>query len=95
MSDRNTITMKKTTNTIKRKFGDITTITWIDACEVSRWKSFSDAIKIPDEVFCHTTGYFLNQTKDMITIAHTIGLSENNDVLGVMHIPLHWIQKIV
>ena len=46
----------------KRKFGDVVTIIWIDACEVTGWKSFSDAIKIPDEVFCHTTGYFLNQT---------------------------------
>jgi len=79
----------------KRKFGDVVTIIWIDACEVTGWKSFSDAIKIPDEVFCHTTGYFLNQTKDFITIAGTIGLSEKNDVTNVIHIPRKWIQEII
>lgn len=78
----------------KRKFGDRITITWQDACEMSGWRTVSDAIKIPDEIFCRTIGYFINQTKDFITIAHTIGLSDKNDVTGVMHIPRKWIQKI-
>lgn len=78
----------------KRTFGDKITIVWIDACEVTGWKSFSDAIKIPNEVFCHTVGYFLNQTKDFITVASTIGLSEKNDVTGIFHIPKAWIIKI-
>ena len=86
--------MKKTTNTTKRKFGDCVTIHWMDACEMTGWRSFSDAIKIPDEIFCCTTGYFLNQTKDYITIAHTIGLSEKNDITGVMRIPRRWIKGI-
>ena len=78
----------------KKKFGDRVTITWTDACTMDGWKSVSEAIKIPDEVFCKTLGYFLNQTKDFITIAHTIGLSSKNDVTGVLHIPKAWITKI-
>jgi len=85
---------QKKSGTIKRKFGDRITIAWIDACEITGWKSFSDAIKVPDEVFCYTTGYFLNQTKDYITIAHTIGLDEKNDITGVIHIPRRWIREI-
>jgi len=77
----------------KKKFGDRVTITWIDSLEIAGWKPLSEAIEIPDEVFCKTTGYFLNQTKDFITIAHTIGLSENNEVNGVFHIPKTWIIK--
>ncbi len=78
----------------KYEFGDRITIVWIDACEMSGWKSFSDAIKIPDEVFCTTTAYFLNQTKDFITVAHTMGLSKKNDIMGTLHIPRRWIKKI-
>lgn len=78
----------------KKKFGDRITVTWTDALTVDGWKSVSEAIKIPNEVFCKTTGYFLNQTKDFITIAHTIGLSEKNDVDGILHIPKIWITKI-
>ncbi len=79
---------------VDKKFGDRISIDWVDACEMPGWKSLSEAIKVPDEIFCRTSGYFLNQTKDFITIAHTIGLSEKNDVTGVFHIPKRWIRGV-
>lgn len=78
---------------LKKKFGDIIYLEWIDACEISGWKSFEDAIKIPNEVHVRTRGFFLNQTKEFVIIAHSIGKSKQNDICGVMHIPLAWIKK--
>ena len=79
---------------IKKKFGDKVDLTWLDACEVSGWKSLDDALKIPDEVYCKTRGYFLGQDKDFVTIAHTIGKGKNNDTTGIMHIPKKWLLGI-
>ena len=44
---------------IKKKFKDKIFIEWIDACEVAGWKSFNDAIKIPEEVYCKTNGFIV------------------------------------
>jgi len=79
---------------INKEFGQPIEVVWCDACEISGWKSVNDALQIPDEVVCKTRGYFLDKTKEYLSIAHTIGLDKSNDVCGIIHIPIKWVKKI-
>ena len=79
---------------INKKFGQPIEIIWKDACEVQGWKSFDEALQIPSEAICKTRAFFLGQTKEYISVAHTIGLDISNDVCGILHIPCSWIIKI-
>jgi len=79
---------------VNKKFGQPVELEWRDACEVSGWKTLDDALQIPNEVICKTRGYFLGQNKEYISIVHTIGSDECNDVCGIIHIPIAWIIKI-
>ena len=77
-----------------KKFGSIVYIEWIDACDRSDWRSMEDAIKVPDEVYVKTVGFYLHHDSKFLTVASSIGKSEKNDVGGVWHIPRVWIKKI-
>lgn len=79
---------------INKKFGQPIEVIWCDACEVPGWKSVENASVIPSDVVCKTRGYFLGKTKEYLSIVHTIGLDETQDVCGVIHVPLKWIKKI-
>ena len=79
---------------INKSFGQKIYIEWLDACECAGWKTCDSALKIPDDVFCKTNGFFLNKTKDFVTLAHTMGRGRNNDVTGIFHIPLGMIKKV-
>lgn len=79
---------------IDKKFGDPIEVQWTDACERTGWRSVEDALKVPDEVFVRTRGFYLGHTKDFITLANSIGRSRSNDVGGVWHIPRAWVTKL-
>lgn len=79
---------------INKQFRDPITVEWIDACEQTGWKSFEDAIRVPDEVYVTTRGFYLKHTKDFLTMAASVGKGKDNEVGGVWHIPRAWIQKI-
>jgi len=76
---------------VKKKFGDKIYIEWVDALEKPGWRSFADACKYDGEPFCKTNSFFLEQKNGFIKVAHTIGKTKNNDVLGVLLIPDKWI----
>ena len=79
---------------IEKKYGDRIEVCWTDACERSGWRSVEDALKVPDEVFVRTIGFYLGHTKEFLTLANSIGKSEKNDVSGIWHIPVKWITKL-
>lgn len=79
---------------INKKYGDLIKVSWIDACERSGWRTVEEALKIPDEIYVQTVGYYLGHTKEFLTLATSIGKSRENDVGGVWHIPRTWIQRI-
>jgi len=79
---------------IKKNFGDRIYIEWIDAIERNGWKTVEDAIKLIDEIYCKTNAFYIGEDKIYIKVAHTIGKSAENDVLGVLWIPKKWIQKL-
>ncbi len=79
---------------INKKFGDKIYIEWIDAIARVGWKTVDEAIEVIDEVYCKTSAFYLDEDKDYIKVAHTIGKSIKNDVLGILLIPKKWISKI-
>jgi len=79
---------------INKKFGDSIDIFWVDACEVGGWLSKDEWMKVPEEVVCHTRGYFVGQNKEFVSVVHTIGAGEDNDVCGLIHIPIGNIKEI-
>lgn len=79
---------------VKKKFGDQIYIEWIDAIERTGWKSVEDAIEVVDEVYCKTNAFYLGEDKEYVKVAHTIGKTVENDVLGILLIPKSWIKKI-
>lgn len=78
----------------KYKFGDMLYIEWIDACSREGWRNVQTALDIPDEVLCFSSAFYIGENKFFITIAHTIGVSDKNDINGIIHIPIAWIKKI-
>jgi hypothetical protein len=78
----------------KKKFGDQIYIEWIDAIERVGWKTVEEAVEVIDEVYCKTCAFYLDEDKEYVKVAHTIGKSIKNDVLGVLLIPKKWIRKI-
>jgi len=78
----------------KKEFGDKIYIEWLDAIERIGWKTVEDATKIIDEVFCRTSAFYLDEDKEYIKVAHTIGKSIENDVIGILWIPKKWVRKI-
>ena len=79
---------------IKKKFGDKIYIEWVDAMERIGWKSVEDAIEVVDEVYCRTNAFYLGDDKEYVKVAHTIGKTIKNDVLGILLIPKSWIKKV-
>ncbi len=79
---------------IKKKFGDPIYIEWIDAIERTGWKPVDEAIEVIDEVYCKTNAFYLGEDKEYIKVAHTVGKTIENDVLGILLIPKSWIKKI-
>lgn len=79
---------------LNKKFGDKIYIEWLDAMERVGWKTVDAAIEIVDEVYCKTNAFYLDEDKDYIKVAHTIGKSIKNDVLGILLIPKKWIRKV-
>jgi len=79
---------------IKKKFGDKIYIEWVDAYEKPGWRTFESACKIDNELFCRTNTFFLEQKDGFIKVAHTIGKTKKNDMLGVLLIPEKWVLKI-
>lgn len=78
----------------KKTFGDKVSIEWIDAIERFGWKPVEDALEIIDEVYCRTNAFYLGEDKKYIKVAHTIGKSKENDVIGILLIPKKCIGKI-
>lgn len=78
----------------KKKFGDRIYIEWIDAIERFGWKSVENATEVIDEVYCKTNAFYLSEDKEYVKVAHTIGKSIDNDVLGILLIPKSWIRKV-
>ena len=78
----------------KKTFGSPVYIEWIDAIERFGWKPVKDAIEVVDEVYCKTNAFFLGKDKDYIKVAHTVGKSIENDVIGILLIPKKCIKKI-
>ena len=81
--------MKRT----KKSFGDKIYLEWNDACERTGWQTLIDVLKVDNEVFCRTNAFYLGETKGFVIVAHTIGRTKANDVVGTMQIPKKWITK--
>ena len=79
---------------INKKFGDRVYIEWVDAIERVGWKTVDEAIEVIDEVYCKTNAFYLDEDKEYVKVAHTIGKSIKNDVLGILLIPKKWIRKV-
>ncbi len=79
---------------VKKKFGDRIYIEWVDDIERFGWKTVAEATEVIDEVYCKTNAFYLDEDKEYVKVAHTIGKSVENDVLGVLLIPKKWIRKI-
>ena len=79
---------------INKKFGDKVYIEWVDAIERVGWKTVDEAIEVIDEVYCKTNAFYLDEDKEYVKVAHTIGKSIKNDVLGVLLVPKKWIRKV-
>ena len=79
---------------MRKKFGSRIYIEWVDAAEKIGWKSVEDAIEVTDEVYCRTNAFYIGEDKTFIKVAHTIGKSIKNDVLGILLIPKKWVRKI-
>jgi hypothetical protein len=75
----------------KKSFGDRIYIEWIDAYTDDGWKSVEDSLKLDDERFCYTYGFYVGKKDGFLIICHTIGKTKDNDVLGRLCIPLKWI----
>jgi hypothetical protein len=81
---------------IDKKFGDKIYVEWNDAYSSDNsWVSFENAIEIPEEVFCKTSGFFVHKTKDYLIIANTVGNTKEDDIGGVLYIPRKWINKVI
>ena len=79
---------------VNKKFGDKIYIEWLDALERVGWKTVDEAIEVTDEVYCKTNAFYLDEDKEYVKVAHTIGKSIKNDVLGILLIPKRWIRKV-
>jgi len=79
---------------VNKKFGDKIYIEWVDAIERIGWKTVDEAIEVIDEVYCRTNAFYLDEDKEYVKVAHTIGKSIKNDVLGILLIPKKWIRKV-
>lgn len=79
---------------INKKFGDPIEVHWLDACEVTGWRSVKEAEKIPNEVEAFSRGWYVSCNRKFVTICHSKGKSDNNDITGVLYIPRAWIIKV-
>ena len=79
---------------LNKKIGDKIYIAWIDAYERTGWKSVEDALKLEDERFCFTNGFYLGKKDGYIIVCHTKGSTKDNDVTGIINIPITWIKEI-
>jgi len=79
---------------IRKKWGDPIDVEWKDAIELLGWKSHEDAISEDKEVSCFTRGWFVGQTDEYVIISHTRGYVKEEDVTGVIKVPLKWIKVI-
>lgn len=62
-------------------------VTWVDACLESGWSKINPH---PKPEVCHTVGYVVGETPDLLSLAGTVSDDEAN---GVMTIPKAWIRK--
>ena len=67
-----------------KKFGDSIDVEWDDCWANSEWRCYDSAMKVPDEVFCKTRAFFVGQTEHFVHIAHTIGLTKENEIAGLL-----------
>ena len=57
---------------------DLIEIEWVDIVSDSSWFSEQKATEFP-LAQCKSTGYFLNETDDVIRLSHTIQVGEDKD----------------
>ena len=79
---------------LKRKqWGSKIEVSWVDACSINGWKTVEEAKIILDEVYCYSRGWYVHHDKDFLVICRDKGKTKNNDVAGVLYIPMKCIKK--
>ena len=79
---------------IKKKYGDKIYIEWIDAWSTSGWMNLSWMMKIPDDVYCFTNGWYIGEKDGFVIVVHTRGKTKGDDMMGKLLIPKSWIRKV-
>lgn len=78
-----------------KKFGDAIYIEWIDSVEQTGWREYNEVIETDNEEWlCKTRACYIGEDKDFVIVAHTVGATEDNAILGVLKIPKKSILKI-
>ena len=68
----------------------IVKIEWLDSKAAPHEWEYRDDLGLLEPVICTTSGFILNETKDYVTVAHTIS---ENQILGRITIPRRCIKK--
>ena len=79
---------------INKRFGDEIYVKWIDAYTDSNWGSVEDALEIDRCSLCYTKGWYIGQKKGFLIIAHTIGNTRKDNIMGKVYIPVKWVKEL-
>ena len=70
---------------------DIIKVTWIDASVSNSWHSAAEE-ELDSDVLITSVGFLIAKRKDVVVLAACLG--EDDDVNGVVRIPVPWIKNI-
>uniref|UniRef100_A0A6H2A4Z2 Uncharacterized protein n=1 Tax=viral metagenome TaxID=1070528 RepID=A0A6H2A4Z2_9ZZZZ len=79
---------------INKKFGDKIQIEWIDAYTEDKWVSLDEATKESPTSFCRTNAFYVSRNKNFVVVAHTLGNTKDDNIMGVLSIPKGWIKRV-
>ena len=68
-------------------------IEWLDIVDDSSWVEYTDAVKVPTDVYCKSVGYFLKENDQFIWLSPTIGRNRRGSRSFII-IPKGTVQKI-
>ena len=71
----------------------IVEIEWIDSCSSRGWASKEHHIGDFSVSSCRSTGYVIEKTKDIITLAQSLG-DDTKNIADTISIPLVAVKKI-
>jgi hypothetical protein len=56
------------------------TIQWLDHYSVDAWQEYEDAVQHSGGEFCESTGYVIDEDKDMVKMALSIGVGPDGKI---------------